>query len=117
MSILRSLSCFQERFCKFQELFKYFLPNLIIQELFKDSVPIMSNSRTFQDPYEPWRRLVLAALSFNIQFSASYIEGPLNILADKISRLQVTTADLEQYGMNREPDVVPTQLQPNNWKF
>ena len=34
MSNLRSPSCFQERFCKFHKLFKYFLPNLLIQELF-----------------------------------------------------------------------------------
>ena len=63
------------------------------------------------------RKLVLAALSFNIQFSATFIEGATNITADKISRLQITPGDLVQSGLRPEPDLVPDYLQPINWNL
>ena len=61
------------------------------------------------------RKLVLAALSFNVHFSATFIEGQLNLMADKISRFQVTEGNLVQHGMCLQPDVVPRQLQPKQW--
>ena len=63
------------------------------------------------------RKLVLAALSFNVRFSSTFIEGELNLMADKISRLQVTEQDLVQHGMGLQPDVVPQQLLPKNWRL
>ena len=60
------------------------------------------------------RKLVPAALSFNVRFSASYIEGHSNFLADKITWLQATDSDLKLYGMNMVPDLVPQSLQPSN---
>ena len=63
------------------------------------------------------RRLVLVLLKFNIHLKAQHISGNLNILCDKISRFQVNTQLLEQYGMDATPTPIPTHLWPANFSL
>lgn len=58
------------------------------------------------------RRLVLASLKNNIMFRAIHISGAHNLLADCLSRFQVTQAMNLAPWLNREPCVVPPHLLP-----
>ena len=62
------------------------------------------------------RRLVLACLKFNILFRARHVPGVKNILADSLSRLQVSKfKQLAPVGVHASPTVIPTDLLPPNW--
>ena len=62
------------------------------------------------------RRLVLACLKFNILFRARHVPGAKNILADSLSRLQVSKfKQLAPVGVHASPTVIPTDLLPPNW--
>lgn len=56
------------------------------------------------------RRLVLAALRFNIHFRAKHIPGKLNVFADYLSRLQVDSFRHEASNMDRNPTQVPSEF-------
>ena len=49
------------------------------------------------------RSLILKLVSLNIHLTAKHIPGKTNILADKISRFQVTPQLLSAYGMETTP--------------
>ena len=62
------------------------------------------------------RCLVLACLEFNILFRARHVPGVKNILADSLSRLQVSKfKQLAPVGVHSSPTVIPTDLLPPNW--
>jgi hypothetical protein len=55
------------------------------------AVVYSTNKQTAKDPHlmKLIRRLVIQALRFNIFFSARHIPGLRNVIADKLSRLQM----------------------------
>ena len=59
--------------------------------------------------------LVMTAMQYYIKFSSKHVEGKKNILADKLSRLQVTSHLLSSFGMSSYPTSVPARLQPNDY--
>ena len=59
------------------------------------------------------RQMVLTAMQYNINFSASHVPGKFNNLADALSRLQVSPQLLRAHGMREQPVQVPQRLQPN----
>ena len=62
------------------------------------------------------RRLVLACLNFNILFRARHIPGVKNVLADSLSRLQVSKFKrLAPVGVQASPTAIPIPLLPQNW--
>ncbi|XP_028403232.1 uncharacterized protein LOC114525965 isoform X1 [Dendronephthya gigantea] len=62
------------------------------------------------------RRLVLACLQFNILFRARHVAGVTNVLADSLSRLQVSKFKrLAPVGVRPTPTVIPPHLLPHNW--
>lgn len=62
------------------------------------------------------RRLVLACLKFNILFRSRHIPGINNVLADPLSRLQVSKfKQLAPVGVHMSPTVIPDHLLPQNW--
>ena len=61
------------------------------------------------------RPLVLCCMHTNIRFRAKHIAGKLNILPDRLSRLQVTGELLRKYRMNMDPVSVPPHLLPANF--
>ena len=62
------------------------------------------------------RCMVLTAMQYNIKFTAMHVPGKDNILADALSRLQVSPHLLAIFGMNGSPVPVPAHLQPHNFK-
>ena len=63
------------------------------------------------------RPLILKLIQHNIHLRAKHIPGHLNILADKISRFQVTPQLLHRYGMDMSPTPMPQTLKPENFKI
>ena len=64
------------------------------------------------------RRLVLACLSFNILFRARHVPGVKNVLADSLSRLQVSRfRQLAPVGVQSMPTAIPIPLLPHNWQL
>ena len=62
------------------------------------------------------RPLVLACLKFNILFCARHVPGVKNILADSLSRLQISKfKQLALVGVYTSPTVIPIDLLPPNW--
>ena len=62
------------------------------------------------------RQLVLACLNFNILFRARHVPGVKNVLADSLSRLQVTKfKQLAPVGAHSSPTVIPDHLLPQSW--
>ena len=61
------------------------------------------------------RSLILKLVSLNIHLTAKHIPGKTNILADKISRFQVTPQLLSAYGMETTPTPIPPHLLPGNF--
>ena len=49
------------------------------------------------------RKLVLTLMQFNVSMHSEHIPGINNVLADRISRLQVTEQLLARYGMRLKP--------------
>ena len=62
------------------------------------------------------RHLVMTAMQYNINFSSKHVEGKKNILADKLSRLQVTSHLLSSFGVSPYPTSVPARLQPSDYR-
>ena len=61
------------------------------------------------------RRLVLACLNFNILFRARHVPGVKNVLADSLSRLQVSKfRQLAPVGVQASPTAIPIPLLPHN---
>ena len=62
------------------------------------------------------RRLVLAAMKFNVNFQASHIPGKKNIVADALSRLQMCEARAADHThkLNQQPDPIPPHLLPKD---
>ena len=64
------------------------------------------------------RRLVLACLNFNILFRARHVPGVKNVLADSLSRLQVSKfRQLAPVGVQASPTATPIPLLPLNWQL
>ena len=64
------------------------------------------------------RRLVLACLNFNIVFRARHVPGVKNVLADSLSRLQVSRfRQLAPVGVQSTPTTIPIPLLPHNWQL
>jgi hypothetical protein len=62
------------------------------------------------------RQLVLACLNFNILFRARRVPGVKNVLADSLSRLQVTKfKQLAPVGAHSSPTIIPDHLLPQSW--
>ena len=61
------------------------------------------------------RPLILLLLKFNINLKMVHVPGVKNILADSISRFQVTSNLLSQFGMRLSPTLIPAHLQPQNF--
>ena len=76
-------------------------------------VPII-NKQTSREPHimALLRPLVLACLRFNINFTASHIPGRCNILADKLSRLQVDEFRVLAPWATASPREVPYHISP-----
>ena len=76
-------------------------------------VPII-NKQTSREPHimALLRPLVLACLRFNINFTASHIPGRCNILADKLSRLQVDEFSVLAPWATASPREVPYHISP-----
>ncbi len=62
------------------------------------------------------RQLVLCTLRRNTKFSAIHVPGIQNSKADALSRLQVTPGQLKQWGMRKNPEVIPREFKPQNWR-
>ena len=63
------------------------------------------------------RPLVLLLLKYNINLQTEHIPGVNNILADTISRFQVTQNMLQLYGMRLYQTDIPTHLTPENFRL
>jgi hypothetical protein len=63
------------------------------------------------------RKLVLILIEYNINIRAVHIPGVTNILADRISRFQVSESLLVKEGMCLSKTVVPNHLQPKNFQI
>jgi len=66
------------------------------------------NKQTAKDPHlmKLIRRLVIQTLRFNIFFSARHIPGLRNVIADKLSRLQMDEFRRVVPYMDKEPTVM-----------
>ena len=53
------------------------------------------------------RKLVITCLRFNILFQAQHIAGEANVLADHLSRLQVSAFLAKAPSASRQPEAVP----------
>ena len=62
------------------------------------------------------RQFVLTAMQYNVKFNAIHVPGKQNLLADALSRLQVSPQLLIKFGMEDKAIIVPTHLLPNNFK-
>ena len=63
-------------------------------------------------------QLVLACLSFNILFRARHVPGVKNVLADSLSRLQVSKSrQLAPVGVQASPTAIPIPLLQDNWQL
>ena len=60
------------------------------------------------------RRLTICAMRFNILFKAKHIPGKYNIIADKLSRLQVTEARKWAPWLADKPVTLPNHIRPEN---
>jgi hypothetical protein len=58
------------------------------------------------------RQLVVAAMTFNIDFRAAHIPGKLNLVPDFLSRLQEAKARRIQPGLHRVPEIIPQDWLP-----
>ena len=58
------------------------------------------------------RRLVMAAMKFNVYFKAKHIPGKTNIIADKLSRFQEGIARQTAPWLQAQPAQIPAALQP-----
>ena len=64
------------------------------------------------------RRLVLACLNFNILFRARHVPGVKNVLADSLSRFQVSRfRQLAPVGGQSTPTAISIPLLPHNWQL
>ena len=61
------------------------------------------------------RPLILILMQSNINLRAQHIPGVANVLCDKISRFQVDSALLRQYGMRPVPTTIPQFLLPEDF--
>ena len=70
------------------------------------------NSNTSKDPnlMKLMRRLMVASLTYNIQFSAEHIPGLHNTAADLVSRLQISRFRTLYPLMDNESSPVPPAL-------
>ena len=62
------------------------------------------------------RNLVLTCMQYNIVFKAQFIRGVDNVLADRLSRLQVSEALLTHFNMVTNATRIPNHLMPENFK-
>ena len=58
------------------------------------------------------RRLVVAAMKFNVYFKAKHIPGKTSIIADKLSRFQDGIARQTAPWLQAQPAQIPAALQP-----
>ena len=63
------------------------------------------------------RPLVLLLLKYNINLQTEHMPCVNNILADTISRFQVTQNMLQLYGMRLYQTDIPTHLTPENFRL
>ena len=61
------------------------------------------------------RKLVIQSMIDNFQMKASHIPGVENVLADKLSRLQVESFKNLAPWAARQPITVPPEIMPDNW--
>ena len=58
------------------------------------------------------RQLVVACMQLSVAFRAKHIPGKLNLVADMISRLQMSNARKVQPELDSHPTSIPTHLVP-----
>jgi len=63
------------------------------------------------------RLLVLDLLKYNINLTAVHIPGKKNVLADKISRQQISQSLLSSHGVSTSPYPVKSSIRPQNFKL
>ena len=63
------------------------------------------------------RLIVYLQLKFNFGIIGKHIPGHSNVLADQLSRFQISSATLRQYGMREVKTPVPPELLPDNFTF
>lgn len=61
------------------------------------------------------RKFVLACLFNNVQIRVEHVKGINNILADKLSRLQVDSFRSLAPWADKDPCAIPYDIQPQNW--
>ena len=118
--------------CSCKTLFIEFYPIVVAVQMFgiklankhinfhcdNKAVVQVINKQSCKDPklMKLTRHLVLTSMQYNIEFSASHIPGKINHLPDALSRLQMTSELLKQYGMEENPTIAPSvagELQSN----
>ena len=74
------------------------------------------NSQTSRNPFimVMIRKLVLCLLLNNIQFTACHIPGKTNVICDLLSRKQVSSEELRQWGLSNSPTAIPEDILPEN---
>ena len=90
--------------------------------LFKtDNTPVRDviNSQTSKNKHimQIIRPLVLLLIKHNINLKSQHVPGMHNVLADSMSRFQVTPQQLEEHRMQPVPCPIPTHLKPENFKI
>ncbi len=61
------------------------------------------------------RKLVINSMLFNIQFKAVHVPDRINILADKLSRLQIEAFKQLAPKAKEHPVSLPVEIQPQSW--
>jgi hypothetical protein len=81
---------------------------------FSDNLAVVHiiNKQTCRDPttMSLVRRLVIAAMKFNVLFKSSHIPGFSNVIADKLSRLSFQEARALAPWLDHAPTPIPAQL-------
>ena len=60
------------------------------------------------------RPMVLLLMKHNVVFYSKHVEGKLNVVADKLSRYQVSKEFLRNQGMATYPTPLPNWIRPQN---
>ncbi len=61
------------------------------------------------------RKLVLKSMLLNIKFKSVHVPGCVNILAEKLSRLQVAAFRALAPWAMEQPILLPVGIQPQSW--
>jgi hypothetical protein len=81
------------------------------------AVTSIINSQTSRDKtvMSIIRPLILKLIHFNISLKSKHVSGVSNVLADRISRFQVTDELLQTHRMDPTPTPIPQHLWPESF--